>query len=1550
MNLKTKFVMIMVVSIPHILLNLKTANSQSYRIFINEFMASNQQTISDDDDEYDDWIEIYNAENFDFSLAGYYLTDELNDPVQWAFPAVTIPANGYLLIWADDDLFQTGLHTNFKLSNDGEQIGLYNGTAFVDSITYGPLITDVSLGRESDGAPNWVAFESPHNPPTPGSTNQYNYNITLSPPNFYPDEGFYTGNISVALTSIDSGAVIYYTIDGSLPTTSSNRYTNPIPISSSTTIRAICHRQLLSGDEQISQVITRCYLLNINNAMPLINIACDPDEHDDIYNHPQVGESHPTISAHYKYFDTDHTLQGDLPIALSMRGAYSLLSPKRSYRVAFSRQNLQYDLFDQVYNYPRSFNYPNSFHSHNLNGMAADYSLIRNYLSFQLLRNAGANTAQVSFARLFINGDDRGIYVPIERIDDWFVKNRFGNYEYDIIKTGIEHKCDLTMQNENGSYFEVVEGDFNAFHDFIVWLNSDAHDYASLNTKLDIPSFLYYDLMCRYSNNKDSYDINYYFIRNRDIPGSKWTILLWDTDESFGWDSHVSGHWYPFNQAFYRLRQTNEYMALYQNTLADLMNTLWSQFAVSNLIIQMEDLFSIDNTADELIWNEAWYDYAEGVIPDFNNDPNYNPLSRYTQFNYIKQWIGERIDYLYSLWDDGRAALTIDSVAGGEGSIQLNSLHLTTFPWTGTYFKGIPISLKAIPGPGHVFVGWSDSSVVQTAEITIYLQQDYRIHPIFELNTQTDIAIINEINYNSSTQFDAKDWIELYNPSEQIIDLNGWHLKDNDDTHDFVFPAGIRIAPHGFLVICRDMVSFRSRFPGVTNYIGDIEFGLSSTGDQVRIYNSSLLIIDSVAFDNEAPWPTEPDGYGATLELIDPGLDNTRPENWQASMWHGTPGQPNSFPIVINEINYNSSLDFNPDDWIELYNPADRTVDVSGWHLKDADYAHDFNFPPGTTIDPHGFLIVCFNRTLFQSLFPSVTNVIGNFIFGLSGSGDDVKIYNASYNLVDSVTYDDIKPWPIEPDGNGPTLELLDPGLDNTQPQHWQASPGYGSPGQVTRALPVITSLVVKDSSGSAIVTNSRDVLIKMTATDYDGQIVKWHINESGINPLPDEFLLENRPTSYHIDGAEGEVTIYGWALDNDLQVSRLTDTSYSVIRLVLGRELYDISGSVGYDSKERSVTDVIMTLNSHGTDSDTTDENGNYIFTDLDTGFVTLTPFKSGDIRDAIRGSDALLILQYLAGLTNMSDDERLAADVVHDMNITSSDAVAILRFLALFTNNIGMVKQWRFLPEDFSLFLKSDTTIDYRAYLVGDPNLDWDQAEESGMDSINSDIRLCLKPVNTYNQRFIHVPLTVETDSEAVNTVVLSLDYDPGYLKYHATEKSDSCQDFIVETNGLEPGKVHVAMAGVNGVKSIAEMLQFRFEVVDPLIENQRTQLKFIKALVNDQSVATSNGEVIFTDSSGFDPIPVDYALYQNFPNPFNSETRIRYQVPHPGKVRITIYNLMGNEIRTIENDEKQAGNHYVNWDGKDDHGTEMPSGIYIYKITANGFVQSMKMIMIK
>jgi hypothetical protein len=141
------------------------------RLFVNEFMAKNDSTITDPFGEYEDWIEIYNGDTAAVGLGGMYLTDNLSNPTKWGFPDTTLSPGAFLVVWADEDGVQGPLHANFKLSRDGEQIGIFrsdsSGTIPVDTLTFGYQSAEVSMGRYPDGGWLWEFMGTP----TPAAPN-----------------------------------------------------------------------------------------------------------------------------------------------------------------------------------------------------------------------------------------------------------------------------------------------------------------------------------------------------------------------------------------------------------------------------------------------------------------------------------------------------------------------------------------------------------------------------------------------------------------------------------------------------------------------------------------------------------------------------------------------------------------------------------------------------------------------------------------------------------------------------------------------------------------------------------------------------------------------------------------------------------------------------------------------------------------------------------------------------------------------------------------------------------------------------------------------------------------------------------------------------------------------------------------------------------------------------------------------------------------------------------------------------------------------------------
>ena len=190
---------------------------------ISEFLANNNNGISDEDGTRSDWIEIYNPGPTDLNLDGWFLTDISTDLTKWRLPSINLNANKYLLVWASEKNRTNPaapLHTNFKLDAAGEYLALVDpNTNVVSSFApvYPSQLGDVSYGRVT-GSPNTLGFFTS---PTPGAQNSTSGSGFASEPGFSLASGIYTNNtLTLTLTSPPL-SVIRYTFDGSVPTTGS---------------------------------------------------------------------------------------------------------------------------------------------------------------------------------------------------------------------------------------------------------------------------------------------------------------------------------------------------------------------------------------------------------------------------------------------------------------------------------------------------------------------------------------------------------------------------------------------------------------------------------------------------------------------------------------------------------------------------------------------------------------------------------------------------------------------------------------------------------------------------------------------------------------------------------------------------------------------------------------------------------------------------------------------------------------------------------------------------------------------------------------------------------------------------------------------------------------------------------------------------------------------------------------------------------------------------------------------------------------------------------
>ncbi len=427
---------------------------------ISEFMADNENGLLDQDGEPSDWIEICNPTATPTLLAGYFLTDDPNNLTKWQFPAVTIPAGDYLVVFAtgnDRALPGAELHTNFSLDRNGEYLALVrpDGSTIINEFAPFPnQRADVSYGFDLQALQEGYFLT-----PSPGSPNPGGFSGFVADTEFSLDRGFYDTPIAVAITSDTSGAEIRYTVDGSKPTaTTGLAYTMPVPISQTTVLRAAA----FNAGMVPTNVDTQTYIF-------AADVIDHPNMRTSITQHATYGpqmaaslQAIPTISLVFQgdverseketsiEFINFEAGNSQVDAGMERFGSYVTNFAKRSMRVNFRSdygpKKLTFPVFDgHEYQIPPA----DRFDSIDLRAGNHDMSARGAYMSNRFVDDAMIDMGQIAphgrFVHLYLNGLYWGQYHLRERWNGSMLSEYFG---------GSKDQYEAINANNSGSEFQ----------------------------------------------------------------------------------------------------------------------------------------------------------------------------------------------------------------------------------------------------------------------------------------------------------------------------------------------------------------------------------------------------------------------------------------------------------------------------------------------------------------------------------------------------------------------------------------------------------------------------------------------------------------------------------------------------------------------------------------------------------------------------------------------------------------------------------------------------------------------------------------------------------------------------------------------------------------------------------------------------------------------------------------------------------------------------------------------------------------------------------------
>ena len=983
-------------------------------LYISEFMASNTRTLADEDGDYSDWIEIYNPNAGPISLDGWFLTDSTNDLSKWRFPATNITAGGFLVVFASEKNRRTPgirLHTDFKLSADGEYLALVNPDGVTIASEFRPTfpsqVPDVSHGFAQFGNPpnltagtNGVYFTGP----TPGAAN---LGGTQTPgpaildvrhtPNspMDADDLVVTARVAPSFFGVATVTMRYRVMFGPEVTTpmfddaahgdglaNDGIFGAIIPASVSTNGQMV--RYSISATDAngrasrwplfTSPVGTAQYLGTVVNpnyvtsAIPVIHLFAQPNVLQPGPNTSQTGADSQAGSSGVSVF-YDGEFYDNVFVAL--RGNTTAGYPKKSHRFEFNREHL--------FRHPGvGFGWPEKPGPRiRRTSFVADYpdpTYMRQGMSFWLCEQAGSPASFYYPVRLQLNGQ----FYQLANHNDVHTEELLDRLGYD--PNGALYNAVGTAQTSQFSTggFEKKTREWEGNADYQQLANAIAES-VPLGTRrtnvfemMDMPNVINYLVAARFAQENDDVWANMSIYHDND-GDNLWRIISFDMNLSWGAffmdnpandtgiqavnDQHKSFPLYGSSQAL--SLTTGNYNRIY-DVIFDLPQTL-EMFRRRMRTVLDEQVLPPGSPANSspveqkiLAWRDriipdAALDRAKWGWPGVGGQNNLPPGRSVTDAvnDLLQQFFYPRRQHLY-----GKHSVTNMALAIGTSKTQN---------------AGFPL-----PQP-------ADSSVFVTS-----------------------------VEFNPASANQEHEFICLTNPAAVAIDISGWKLER---AVDFTFAPGTVIPANSAFYVSPNVRAFRARTSSPRGREGHFVLGpysgqLSARGETVEVRNTASNVVNTFSYSG-APTPAQQ--FLRITEIM--------------------------FHPAANLASAVSSEEY---EFIELRNISTiTTLNLAGVQFTNGIF-FAFSGSGVTTLAPGARVLVVRNVAAFADRYGSGLPVAGQFAGALDNSGERIRLIDGTGEEVLDFRYNNS--WYPVTDGSGPSLVIVD---ESAAPDAWSNSANW---------------------------------------------------------------------------------------------------------------------------------------------------------------------------------------------------------------------------------------------------------------------------------------------------------------------------------------------------------------------------------------------------------------------------------------------------------------------------------------------------------------------------
>lgn len=572
--------------------------------------------------EYYDWIELYNPTGKDISLKGYSLAKSPTGEKGFKLPDTTIKAGEYLLVYASDGTVaedSSAIQANFKL-NGNCYIGLFSPKGkLLDGLRLTGMTQNVSKGRIK-GQKGVLYFETP----SPQKANSGGVSEITASPTFSKKTGMYD-NVSSITVSLTGEGRIYYTTNGSKPTTASAVYTQPLTLTKTSVIRAIAVKE----GALCSEVVTASYIINEGHGTDVVSLTADPE---DLYSEsrgiyatgPKASSVFPYSGANFwqdwerdanvELFSKDGSEPGfNVGCGIKIFGAYSRAYSKKSFKLCFRDQygagKLRYNVFDN-----------RDISAYDIlvlraGGQDAYKAVMKDEVITGVVDDAGIlDTQAYRPVVLYVNGEYFGMYYIREKINDHFIADHYGVSEESV---------DILQGTGKTARFGSAE-DYKDLVNYIKThdLSNDEY-YDHVISRLDPVNYADYVIAEIWCGNTDQGNIR--FFRTTETDG-RWRWILFDTDLGFQhgtrdsvWeyiDPDGNGHNNAFSTAVFNgLIKNKRFRDLFVERLEYGLNNVYRTDLVLAKIDSIQESWHGEGTRNHAKWEcrDSWDVWVNGL-------------------------------------------------------------------------------------------------------------------------------------------------------------------------------------------------------------------------------------------------------------------------------------------------------------------------------------------------------------------------------------------------------------------------------------------------------------------------------------------------------------------------------------------------------------------------------------------------------------------------------------------------------------------------------------------------------------------------------------------------------------------------------------------------------------------------------------------------------------------------------------------------------------------------------------------------------------------------